>query len=97
MLQNNSFGLDASKLVEFAQQVRQFAPSLGLSEEDQGQLILDAEVLEEAASTEAPEPGRVRVAFDRLNATLTAIGTASPGLTMLVGAGQSAFQAVFGA
>ncbi|MFI1828370.1 hypothetical protein ACH41E_18265 [Streptomyces sp. NPDC020412] len=97
VVQNNSFGLDASKLAEFAQQVRQFAPSLGLSEEEQGQLILDAEVLEEATSTEAPEPGRVRAAFDRLNTTLTAIGTASPGLTMLVGAGQSAFQAVFGA
>lgn len=97
VVQNNSFGLDASKLAEFAQQVRQFAPSLGASTEQQSQLILDAEVLEEAATTDAPEPGRIRAAFDRLNATLTAIGTATPGLTMLVGAGQSAYQAVFGA
>ncbi|MEV5308331.1 MULTISPECIES: hypothetical protein [Streptomyces] len=97
VVQNNSFGLDASKLAEFAQQVRQFAPSLGISAEEQDQLILDAEVLEEAATTDEPEPGRVRAAFDRLNATLTAIGTATPGLTMLVGAGQSAYQAVFGA
>ncbi|MEU9457758.1 hypothetical protein [Streptomyces sp. NPDC048312] len=97
VVQNNSFGLDASKLAEFAQQVRQFAPSLGASTEQQSQLILDAEVLEEAATTGVPEPGRIRAAFDRLNATLTAIGTATPGLTMLVGAGQSAYQAVFGA
>ncbi|MFJ9469597.1 hypothetical protein [Streptomyces caniferus] len=97
VVQNNSFGLDASKLAEFAQQVRQFAPSLGVSAEEQSQLILDAEVLEEAATTDVPEPRRVRTAFDRLNATLTAIGMATPGLTMLVGAGQSAYQAVFGA
>ncbi|MFR9726367.1 hypothetical protein ACL02R_23845 [Streptomyces sp. MS19] len=97
VVQNNTFGLDASKLAEFAQQVRQFAPSLGVSADEQSQLVLDAEVLEEAAATEAPEPGRVQAAFDRLNATLTAIGTATPGLTMLVGAGQSAYQAVFGA
>ncbi|WP_329457149.1 hypothetical protein [Streptomyces sp. NBC_01497] len=97
VVQNNSFGLDASKLAEFAQQVRQFAPSLGVSAEEQSQLILEAEVLEETAATDVPEPGRVRVAFDRLNSTLTAIGTATPGLTMLVGAGQSAYQAVFGA
>ncbi|NGO73233.1 hypothetical protein [Streptomyces boncukensis] len=96
VVQNNSFGLDVSKLAEFAQQVRQFAPSLGVSAEEQGQLILDAEVLEEAATANAPEPGRVRAAFDRLNSTLTAIGTATPGLTMLVDAGQSAYQAVFG-
>ncbi|MFF1734989.1 hypothetical protein [Streptomyces sp. NPDC058247] len=97
VIQNNNFGLDASKLAEFAQQVRQFAPSLGVSAEEQSQLILGAEVLEETAATDVPEPTRVRAAFDRLNATLTAIGTATPGLTMLVGAGQSACQAVFGA
>ncbi|MEU1014697.1 hypothetical protein [Streptomyces sp. NPDC005898] len=97
VVQNNTFGLDASKLAGFAQQVRQFAPSLGASAEEQSQLVLDAEVLEEAATTDAPEPGRVRAAFDRLNTTLNAIGTATPGLTMLIGAGQSACQAVFGA
>ncbi|MET7487621.1 hypothetical protein [Streptomyces sp. NPDC005538] len=47
-MQNNTFGLDASKLAEFAQQVRRFAPSLGGSADDQRQLILDVEVLEEA-------------------------------------------------
>lgn len=97
VVQHNNFDLDVSKLVEFAQQVRQFAPSLGVSEQEQSQLILDAEVLEEATTADSPEPSRVRAAYERLHAALTAIGTASPGLTMLVQAGQSAYQAVFSA
>ncbi|MFV0128616.1 hypothetical protein ACLGI4_13005 [Streptomyces sp. HMX112] len=96
VLQNNHVGLDASKLAEFAQMVRQFAPTLGAADNQQNQIITDAEVLEDAATADQPEPGRIRAAYEQLQTTLTAIGTATPGLAMLVQAGQSAFQAAFG-
>ncbi|WP_151898184.1 hypothetical protein [Streptomyces sp. C8S0] len=96
VVQNNHIGLDASKLMEFAQMVRQFAPTLGAAGDQRDQIITDAEVLEEAATADQPEPGRIRAAYEQLQTTLTAIGTATPGLAMLVQAGQSAFEAVFG-
>ncbi|MFF6885483.1 hypothetical protein ACFY9F_20190 [Streptomyces sp. NPDC012421] len=96
VVQHNHVGLDASKLAEFAQMVRQFAPTLGAADDQQGQIITDAEVLEEAATADQPEPGRIRAAYERLQANLTAIGTATPGLAMLAQAGQSAFEAAFG-
>ncbi|WP_282696125.1 hypothetical protein [Streptomyces sp. CC208A] len=96
VVQHNHIGLDASKLAEFAQMVRQFAPALGTADGQRDQIIMDAEVLEEAATADQPEPGRVRAAYERLQTALTDIGTATPGLAMLVEAGQSAFQAAFG-
>ncbi|MEV7169891.1 hypothetical protein AB0O18_09370 [Streptomyces sp. NPDC093224] len=96
VVQNNNLGLDASKLAEFAQMVRQFAPTLGAADDQQHQIITDAEVLEDAASADEPEPGRIRAAYEQLQTTLVAIGTATPGLAMLVQAGQGAFQAAFG-
>lgn len=96
VVQNNHVGLDASKLAEFAQMVRQFAPTLGSADDQQSQILTDAEVLEEAATADQPEPGRIRAAYEQLQTTLTAIGTATPGLAMLVQAGQGAFQATFG-
>ncbi|MFE0640111.1 hypothetical protein ACFW2Y_00560 [Streptomyces sp. NPDC058877] len=96
VVQNNHIGLDASKLVEFAQMVRQFAPTLGAADDQRDQIITDAEVLEEAATADQPEPGRVRAAYERLQTALSAIGTVTPGLAMLVQAGQSAYQTAFG-
>ncbi|MEU1675327.1 hypothetical protein ABZ752_25365 [Streptomyces roseifaciens] len=96
VVQNNKIGLDASKLAEFAQTVRQFAPTLGATDGQQNQIITDAEVLEDAALADAPEPGRIRAAYEQLQTTLTAIGAATPGLAILLQAGQSALQATFG-
>ncbi|MEV6165936.1 hypothetical protein AB0L71_29285 [Streptomyces sp. NPDC052052] len=96
VLQNNHVGLDASKLAEFAQMVRQFAPTLGAADNQQNQITTDAEVLEDAATADQPEPGRIRAAYEQLQTTLTAISTATPGLAMLVQAGQTAFDAAFG-
>jgi hypothetical protein len=56
----------------------------------------DVEVLEEAASADQPEPGRIRAAYLRVQETLGAITTTTAGLTMLVQQGQTAYQAVFG-
>ncbi|MFF5802535.1 hypothetical protein [Streptomyces sp. NPDC012746] len=96
VVQHNNTGLDVSKLAEFAQLVRQFGPNLGASEEEQSRLIVDAEVLEEVTAADQPEPGRVRAAYDRVHAALTAIGSASPGLVMLVQTGEAAYRAAFG-
>ncbi|MGE7389355.1 hypothetical protein ACQKM2_28170 [Streptomyces sp. NPDC004126] len=95
--QNNNFGLDASKLTEFAQMVRQFSPSLGTSDEERDQLLLDAEVLEETTTADRPEPSRIRAAYQRVHEALTAIGAATPGLTLLIETGQNAYRATFGA
>ncbi|GLW16802.1 hypothetical protein Stsp01_35450 [Streptomyces sp. NBRC 13847] len=48
--QNNSFNLDTSALTEFARLVRQFAPALDASEEEQDALINEAGVLEEVTA-----------------------------------------------
>ncbi|MFK0118823.1 hypothetical protein [Streptomyces sp. NPDC090994] len=96
VVQNNNFGLDTSALTEFAALVRQFAPTLGASPEQQEALIQDAEVLEEATSAEQPEPGRIRAAYLRVQEALGAITTTTAGLTMLAQQGQEAYQAVFG-
>ncbi|MFC8002544.1 hypothetical protein ACFUCH_16570 [Streptomyces olivaceus] len=96
LVQSNSFGLDASALTEFATLVRQFAPTLGATPEQQEALIQDVEVLEEATSAEQPEPGRIRAAYLRVQETLGAITTTTAGLTLLAQQGQEAYQAVFG-
>ncbi|WP_394425941.1 hypothetical protein [Streptomyces sp. SGAir0957] len=93
--QNNSFGFDASALVEFAHLVRQLTPTLGASGDQQEALIQDVEILEEASSAEQPEPGRVRAAYLRVQEALGAITTTTAGLTLLVQQGQAAYQAVF--
>ncbi|MGW1500434.1 hypothetical protein ACWCQW_17930 [Streptomyces mirabilis] len=96
VVQNNTTGVDASALAEFASLVRQFAPTLGASPEQQNALIQDVEVLEEATSAEQAEPGRIRAAYLRVQQALGAITTTTAGLTMLAQQGQSAYQAVFG-
>ena len=96
VVQNNSFGFDASALAEFATLVRQLAPTLGASSDQQEALTQDVEVLEEAASDDQPEPGRIRAAYLRVQEALGAITTTTAGLTVLVQQGQAAYQAVFG-
>jgi len=96
VVQNNNFGFDASALAEFAALARQLAPTLKASPEHEKTLVQDVEVLEEAASAEQPEPGRIRAAYLRVQETLGAITTTTAGLTMLAQQGQTAYQAVFG-
>ncbi|CAL9522558.1 hypothetical protein [Streptomyces sp. enrichment culture] len=96
VVQNNNFGFDASALAEFAALARQLAPTLKASPEHEEALIQDVEVLEEAASAEEPEPGRIRAAYLRVQEALGAITTTTAGLTMLAQQGQTAYQAVFG-
>ncbi|MEV7856451.1 hypothetical protein [Streptomyces sp. NPDC088183] len=96
VVQNNSFGFDASALAEFATLVRQLTPALGVSSSQQDALIQDVEVLEEATSEEHPEPGRVRAAYLRVQEALGAVTTTTAGLNLLVQQGQTAYQAVFG-
>ncbi|MFF5666766.1 hypothetical protein ACFY7F_28645 [Streptomyces griseofuscus] len=96
VVQNNITGFDASALAEFASLVRQFAPTLGASPDQQDALIQDVEVLGEATSAEQAEPGRIRAAYLRVQEALGAITTTTAGLSMLTQQGQSAYQAVFG-
>ncbi|WP_326666414.1 hypothetical protein [Streptomyces canus] len=95
-MQNNSYGFDASALAEFATLVRQLAPTLGASSDQQEALIHDVEVLEGATSDEQPEPGRISAAYLRVQEALGAITTTTAGLTLLVQQVQTAYQAVFG-
>ncbi|MYT14081.1 hypothetical protein YWIDRAFT_03455 [Streptomyces sp. SceaMP-e96] len=95
VVQNNSFSFDASALAEFAGLVRQFAPALDASEEQQEALIKDVEVLEEVTAADQPEPGRVRAAYLRVQEALAGLTATSAGLTLLVQKGQEAYSAVF--
>jgi hypothetical protein len=96
VVQNNNLGFDASALAEFAALARQLAPTLKASPEHEEALIQDVEVLEEAASAEQPEPGRIRAAYLRVQEALGAIATTTAGLTTLAQQGQTAYQTVFG-
>ncbi|WP_158771434.1 hypothetical protein [Streptomyces sp. NRRL S-340] len=71
-------------------------PTLKASPEHEEALIQDAEVLEQAASAEQPEPGRIRAAYLRVQEALGAITTTTAGLTVLAQQGQTAYQAAFG-
>ncbi|MGW0999584.1 hypothetical protein ACWD5V_41215 [Streptomyces sp. NPDC002523] len=96
VVQNNTTGLDASALHEFAAAVKQFAPALGITPAEQAELIEDAEVLSDE-SADGEDPGRIRTAYDRVRARLDGITTVTAGLTALATQGQAAYQAVFGA
>ncbi|MFI6875796.1 hypothetical protein ACIBL6_20415 [Streptomyces sp. NPDC050400] len=96
VVQNNTTGIDASALHEFAAVVKQFAPVLGIAPAEQAELIEDAEVLSDE-SADGSDPGRIRAAYDRVRARLDGITTVTAGLTTLAAQGQAAYQAVFGA
>ncbi|SPE62212.1 hypothetical protein SNS2_4535 [Streptomyces netropsis] len=96
VVQNNTTGIDASALHEFAAVVKQFAPVLGITPEEQAELIEDAEILSDE-SAQGEDPGRIRAAYDRVRARLEGITTVTAGLTTLATQGQAAYQAVFGA
>lgn len=94
--QNNTFGIDPSKLHEFAAAVKQLAPSLGLSEPETAAVIEDAEVLSEETTGEVDDPGRIRAAYERLTARLEGITNVTPGLLMLIEQGRTALEALGG-
>ncbi|WP_432106371.1 hypothetical protein [Streptomyces sp. AA1529] len=91
---NNTF--DPAAMREFAEMVKQFAPTFGMEPAQQAELIHDAEVLCDEASSETPQPERVRAAFDAVMNGLTQIGAASAGLGATIQHGNQALNAVFG-
>ena len=94
--QTNTFGLDATALHTFADAVQQFTPTLGATPDQQAELIHDAELLSEETASEAPEPGRIRVAYQRVLTGLRAITTASAGVALVIQQGEDAYRTVFG-
>ncbi|MGW6738971.1 hypothetical protein [Streptomyces sp. NPDC055013] len=91
---NNAF--DPGAMREFAALVQQLAPTYGMEPAQQAELIRDAEVLAEEASSETAQPGRIRAAFDTVMGGLAQIGAASAGLDLTIQQGQQALNAVFG-
>ena len=91
---NNAF--DPSAMREFAALVVQLAPTYGMEPEQQAELIHDAEVLAEEASSESAQPGRIRAAFNTVMGGLTQLGAASAALNLTLEQGQQAFHTVFG-
>ncbi|MFE7445651.1 hypothetical protein ACFU7X_34975, partial [Streptomyces chartreusis] len=79
---NNAF--DPSAIREFAALVQQLAPTYGMEPAQQAELIRDAEVLAEEASSETAQPGRIRAAFDTVMGGLAQIGAASAGLDLTI-------------
>jgi hypothetical protein len=59
VVQNNTNGIDARALLEFAGLVGQIAPTLGLPATEQAELQSAAAALHEAASEPMPEKGRL--------------------------------------
>jgi DNA-binding MarR family transcriptional regulator len=94
--QTNNFGLDAAALRDFAAVVQRFAPTFGMSDDQQAELIREAEVLAEATTGESPEPRRVRAAYERVRSGLAAITAVSAGLDVVVQQGEEAYRTVFG-
>ncbi|MFD3334628.1 hypothetical protein ACFWV1_18510 [Streptomyces sp. NPDC058700] len=93
---NHNHAFDPGVMREFAALVQQLAPTYGLDPVQQAELIRDAEVLDEEASSETAQPGRVRAAYDIVMGRLTEIGVASAALTTTLQQGQQAYTAVFG-
>ncbi|MGW2987542.1 hypothetical protein [Streptomyces goshikiensis] len=93
---NHNHAFDPGVMREFAALVRQLAPTYGLDSVQQAELIRDAEVLNEEASSEMAQPGRVRAAYDAVMGRLTEIGVTSAALTTTLAQGQQAYTAVFG-
>ncbi|MEU3466222.1 hypothetical protein ABZ721_40615 [Streptomyces sp. NPDC006733] len=93
---NHNNGFDPAALREFAALVQQLAPVYGLDDAQQADLIHDAEVLGEEASSEAAQPGRISSAYQALMGRLTQIGAATAALTTTIQQGQEAYSTVFG-
>ncbi|MFD0374564.1 hypothetical protein [Streptomyces sp. NPDC127112] len=93
---NHNHAFDPRALREFAALVQQLAPTYGLGPTEQAELVHEAEVLDEEASSETAEPGRVRTAYSNVMGRLTEIGVASAALTTTLQQGQQAYTAVFG-
>jgi hypothetical protein len=89
VVQDNTNGIDASALLNFASLVGQIAPTLGLQAAEQVALESQAATLHEAASDPAPEKGRLRQLCDAVVQGLT---KAAPTVAsqMALAAGQDA-------
>ncbi|MBY8889336.1 hypothetical protein K7472_31505 [Streptomyces sp. PTM05] len=96
VVQSNTFGLDTTALRDFASMVQQFAPTLNMEPDRQAELIHDAESLGEETAAENPELSRIRAAYHRVLSGLSAITTASAGLSAVIQKGQDAYRTVFG-
>ncbi|MFF7249848.1 hypothetical protein ACFZBU_38795 [Embleya sp. NPDC008237] len=94
--QNNHHGFDASAVRDWAELVRQIAPTLQGTPQEEADIVRDAEILIELVDQENPEPGRVRALFDGIQNRLTGLGGASAALTLLLAQAEQARQAVFG-
>ncbi|WNE93874.1 SPFH domain-containing protein [Streptomyces luomodiensis] len=92
----NNAVLDTTALVQWAQLVRQVAPTLGAPPEQEQEIIQDAEVLEGEASVTSTEPGRLRALYDRIQGSLSAVTSLTAGLTLLIQQGEQAAHAVLG-
>ncbi|MFE7328178.1 hypothetical protein ACFU8W_24985 [Streptomyces sp. NPDC057565] len=91
---NNAF--DPSAMREFAELVKQLAPIYGMEPEEEAQLVHDAEVLADEASSETAQSGRIRTAYNALMGALGQIGTTSAALSTTIEQGQQALNTVFG-
>jgi hypothetical protein len=89
VVQNNTNGIDARALLDFAGLVGQIAPTLGLPAAEQAELQSAAADLHEAASEPMPEKGRLRRLGDAVMQGLT---KAAPTVAsqMALAAGQDA-------
>ena len=89
VVQNNSNGVDASALLNFAGLVSRIAPALGLPAGEQAGLESAAVALHEAASEPVPEKGRLRRLCD---AVIEGLTKAAPTVAsqMALAAGQDA-------
>lgn len=72
---NNAF--DPSAVRDFAALVQQLAPTYGMEPAQQAELIRDAELLSEEASSETAQSGRIRAAFDNVMGGLAQIPSLS--------------------
>ncbi|MFD9082951.1 tellurite resistance TerB family protein [Streptomyces erythrochromogenes] len=95
-VEQHNHAFDPGVMREFAALVQQLAPTYGLDSVQQAELIRDAEVLDEEASSETAQPGLVRAAYDTVMGRLAQIGVASAALTTTLQQGQQAYNAVFG-
>ncbi|MFG3064820.1 hypothetical protein ACGFYM_40705 [Streptomyces sp. NPDC048231] len=66
---NNAF--DPSAMREFAALVKQLAPVYGVASETEAELIHDAEILADEASSQTAEPGRIQAAYNTVMSRLT--------------------------
>ncbi|WP_328335736.1 MULTISPECIES: hypothetical protein [unclassified Streptomyces] len=93
---NHNNGFDSAALREFAALVQQLAPVYEVDAAQQAELIHDAEVLSDEASSATPQPGRISSAYHSVMDRLNQIGAVTAALTTTIQQGQAAYSTVFG-